>query len=95
MYIVVDYTLFLAGVIFGILWFSVIALPLLYGVPRSTWWGLRGRLKWPAIRAGIRGALDFAGWRTEDFANICENGKLRKLVSSTRTVAVPFWNAAH
>ena len=51
MHIIVDYALFLLAICFGIVWFSVIALPLLYGVPRSTWWALRGRLKWRAIPA--------------------------------------------
>jgi hypothetical protein len=46
---VLDFVLFNAGVFLGILWFSVIALPVLYGLPRATWWAMRGRVRWRAV----------------------------------------------
>ena len=46
---VVDFALFFAAVFLGILWFSVIALPVLDGLPRATWWALRGRIPWRAV----------------------------------------------
>jgi len=49
MSMIIDGLLFLAGLFVGILWFSTVILPLFYGIPRATWWFLRGRVRWRAI----------------------------------------------
>ena len=38
--------LFVAGFVFGILWFSGIWLPLIYGLPKSLWLVLKRKLRW-------------------------------------------------
>jgi hypothetical protein len=45
-YIAIGAGLFLVGVSLGVLWFRKLALPLLYTVPRASWWTLKGRLRW-------------------------------------------------
>ncbi|MBI3452317.1 MAG: hypothetical protein HY057_05690 [Rhodospirillales bacterium] len=46
---VIDIGLLFAGLLFGVLWFSFVLLPVFYGIPRATWWALRGRVRWRAI----------------------------------------------
>jgi hypothetical protein len=43
---VVEIALFLVGLPLGLFWFSVVILPLFYGLPRSLYWALGGRVKW-------------------------------------------------
>lgn len=38
--------LFIFGFIFGIFWFAVIALPLIYGFPKSIWLAFKRQLRW-------------------------------------------------
>lgn len=38
--------LIVSGFLFGIFWFALVALPLIYGFPKSIWCALRGQLRW-------------------------------------------------
>jgi hypothetical protein len=44
-----EIVLFVIGAGFGLLWFSVIVLPVFYGVPKSLYWIMRGRLRMKAL----------------------------------------------
>ena len=46
MSVLLDIAMFLFGMLFGHLWFSVIVLPLVYGFPRALFWAARGWVKW-------------------------------------------------
>jgi len=46
MSIVLEVGLLVVGVFIGIWWFSVIVLPLVYGLPRGLYWAARGRVRW-------------------------------------------------
>src|SRR6266436_4320161 len=46
-----EIVLFVVGAGFGLLLFSVIVLPLFYGVPKSLYWIMRGKLKMKALFA--------------------------------------------
>jgi O-antigen/teichoic acid export membrane protein len=41
--------LFVVGAVLGLCWFSVIILPIFYGVPKLLYWIVRGKLKWKAL----------------------------------------------
>jgi len=45
---VVEAGLFVVGGLFGLLWFSVIILPLFYGFPLTLYWAVRGWVRWRA-----------------------------------------------
>jgi hypothetical protein len=45
-FIAVEAGLFGLGVFLGVLWFNTIALPILYVVPRASWWAFEGLLRW-------------------------------------------------
>lgn len=42
----IEVGLFVLGIILAVVWFSVIALPVLYGFPRALYWALRGWARW-------------------------------------------------
>ena len=46
-----EIVLFMIGAGFGLLWFSVIVLPIFYGVPKSLYWIIRGKLRIKALFA--------------------------------------------
>lgn len=46
MELVVDAMLFLGGLFLGGWWFSVIFLPILYGLPKALYWVASGRIRW-------------------------------------------------
>lgn len=43
--------LFVVGAVLGLCWFSVIILPIFYGLPKSLCWIMRGKLKGRAVFA--------------------------------------------
>ena len=46
-----EIVLFVIGAGFGLLWFSVIVLPVFYGVPKSLYWIMRGRSRMKSLFA--------------------------------------------
>src|SRR2546430_542742 len=46
---VLEFGVFLVGLFFGIWWFSLVILPLVYGLPRSGYWAVRGYVKWRVV----------------------------------------------
>jgi hypothetical protein len=52
-----DILLWVAGILFGALWFSVILLPLFYGLPRSIYWILKGVLRKVAVASYVLGPV--------------------------------------
>jgi hypothetical protein len=49
--------LFVVGFALGFLWFSVVLLPLFYGLPRSIYGILKGQLRKPAVTTYILGPV--------------------------------------
>lgn len=41
----IEIILFIIGVLLGLLWFSVVILPIFHGIPRTLYWVIRGKLK--------------------------------------------------
>jgi hypothetical protein len=62
--VAVEFGLFLLGLPLGILWFSVVLLPLVYGLPRSIVWASR---RWITWRAPIRYAVGLVLWNLAFF----------------------------
>jgi hypothetical protein len=52
-----DILLWVAGILFGALRFSVILLPLFYGLPRSIYWILKGVLRKVAVTSYVLGPV--------------------------------------
>lgn len=46
---IIDAALLFPGLFLGIFWFSLVLLPVFCGVPRATWWALRGLVRWRVI----------------------------------------------
>ena len=44
----IEIGLLVLGVLFGIFWFSIAILPIIYGFPRAAWWCLRKKARWRA-----------------------------------------------
>lgn len=53
----VDVLLWVAGILVGALWFSIILLPLFYGLPRSIYWIFKGVLRKAAITSYVLGPV--------------------------------------
>ena|SRR2546426_11370946 len=53
----IEVGLLIAGVLFGILWFSVIVLPLFNGLPLALYWAARGWAKWKAAALYLVGPV--------------------------------------
>jgi hypothetical protein len=43
------FALFWAGLFAGVLWFSLVLLPVVYGVPRSAYWAARRWIRWRPV----------------------------------------------
>lgn len=48
-----DILLWVAGILVGALWFSVILLPLFYGLPKSIYWIFKGVLRKAAVTSYV------------------------------------------
>jgi hypothetical protein len=46
-----EIVLFIIGAVLGLQWFSVIILPIFYGLPKSLYWIIKGSLKRKAVLA--------------------------------------------
>jgi len=55
----IEILLFIIGILFGTLWFTVFILPIFYGVPRTIWFFSKGTLR---LKASIFYLRIFALW---------------------------------
>jgi hypothetical protein len=49
MQVVLEFALLMVGIFFGNMEFSLVILPLIYGIPKSFYWAAKGWLRWRTV----------------------------------------------